>query len=159
MTNMQAPAVEHFGACLGTDTAIAAAQQDVDTTTVKHHQATWADELAAYDAQKRPKYGHPGLYAGPQAKANMGAARARERTFDTVLQRFNNPETEKAMAAEEKRQLARQNNIARDIQMLRESPFNILSNTLRLEGHPEAGLVRHQILRFYVGTAQQKFWL
>ena len=36
-------------------------------------------------------------------KANLGMVRARERAFDTVLQKFNNPETEQIMQEEESR--------------------------------------------------------
>merc|ERR1719174_1015621 len=73
----------------------------------KVHAPTWGDELRTVEFQKRRTV-DPDLLKGPAIRVTHGAVRAQERVGDL--------------------------NRAHDIQILREQPWNVLTNASRLEG-------------------------
>jgi hypothetical protein len=99
----------------------------------KLHGPTWGDEMRTYEFQKRRTV-DPDLLKGPAIRVTHGAVRAQERVFDPVVQRFRDPDVELYNRSREENARVGHLNRAHDIQILREQPWNVLTNASRLEG-------------------------
>jgi hypothetical protein len=97
------------------------------------HGPTWGDELRAVEHQKRRSV-DPDLLKGPAIRVTHGVVRAQERVFDPLVQRFRDPEVELYSRSREENARVGHLNRAHDIQILREQPWNLLTNASRLEG-------------------------
>jgi len=99
----------------------------------KMHQQTWGQELRTLEHQRRRTV-DPELLKGPAIRVTQGLVRAQERVFDPLVQRYRDPEVEHYSRSREENVRTGHLNRAMDIQMLREQPWNILTNASRLEG-------------------------
>jgi hypothetical protein len=99
----------------------------------KLHGPTWGDELRTLEHQKRRTV-DPDLLKGPAIRVTHGVVRSQERVFDPIVQRFRDPDVELYNRSREENARVGHLNRAHDIQILREQPWNVLTNASRLEG-------------------------
>mmetsp|Transcript_46882 Transcript_46882/g.101829 ORF Transcript_46882/g.101829 Transcript_46882/m.101829 type:complete len:440 (-) Transcript_46882:83-1402(-) len=105
-------------------------------------EPTWAEELQAYERQKRYTVSEE-LCRGPPARIDTKDAHLRERKFDPLLQRLRGEEAEQKQLAFEQAERIKHLNRARDIHILREQPFCIVTHESKLEpigGEPKLEL-------------------
>eukprot|EP00913_Durusdinium_trenchii_P021755 g20440.t1 len=93
---------------------------------------TWGDQLRAYEREKRYEV-DAGLVSGQPLRLLPGMFQAQERTYDPVLGRYRDGAVEGTQRHAEERERVAHLNRARDIQILREQPFNILSQESKLD--------------------------
>lgn len=93
---------------------------------------TWGRELGAYEQEKRHTVDER-LLQGPPARLPKGHVQKQDRTFDPLLQKFREPETEANRHHQEVKGSYAHLNRAKDIQVMREQPFNILTHESKVE--------------------------
>mmetsp|Transcript_85424 Transcript_85424/g.219944 ORF Transcript_85424/g.219944 Transcript_85424/m.219944 type:complete len:450 (+) Transcript_85424:74-1423(+) len=93
---------------------------------------TWAHSIKAYETQKRHVVDQ-GLVSGQQVRMVPGQVQQQERQFDPLLQRFRDNGTEADRRLHEERNRVAHLNRAKDIQIMREQPFNVVNHTSHLE--------------------------
>eukprot|EP00435_Cladocopium_sp_Y103_P024189 s49_g5.t3 len=96
------------------------------------HAETWGDQLRAYEREKRYVV-DAGFVSGQPLRLQPGMFQAQERTFDPVLGRYRDGAVESQQRHAEERERVAHLNRAKDIQILREQPFNILSQESKLD--------------------------
>mmetsp|Transcript_9438 Transcript_9438/g.13344 ORF Transcript_9438/g.13344 Transcript_9438/m.13344 type:complete len:196 (-) Transcript_9438:67-654(-) len=100
---------------------------------LKLSRPTWAEEIRQYERSRREVVHEDLLHRENQITLTTGAIAAKERLFDPVLQRFREDNTETRKRAEEAKDRVGHLNRARDIQIIREQPFDIVSHESKLE--------------------------
>ncbi|CAJ1434808.1 unnamed protein product [Effrenium voratum] len=98
----------------------------------KAPQATWGDHVRSYEQEKRHAV-DSGLVSGQALRLKPGMFQAQERTFDPLLGRYRDNSMEAQQRHHEERERVAHLNRAKDIQILREQPFNIVSQESKLE--------------------------
>lgn len=96
------------------------------------HAETWGDQIRAYEREKRYVV-DAGFVSGQPLRLQPGMFQAQERTFDPVLGRYRDGQVESQQRHAEERERVAHLNRAKDIQILREQPFNILSQESKLD--------------------------
>eukprot|EP00746_Dinoflagellata_sp_MGD_P163858 gnl/MRDRNA2_/MRDRNA2_92127_c0_seq1.p1 gnl/MRDRNA2_/MRDRNA2_92127_c0~~gnl/MRDRNA2_/MRDRNA2_92127_c0_seq1.p1 ORF type:complete len:590 (-),score=110.26 gnl/MRDRNA2_/MRDRNA2_92127_c0_seq1:11-1702(-) len=99
---------------------------------LKDTGGTWAQEIQQYEREKRRAVNEE-LLKGPSIRVSHGFVKSQERTFDPLLQRYRQPETELHQRVTEENARVAHLNRAQDIQILRENPYNVVTNESRLE--------------------------
>lgn len=129
---------------MGSDTGMASAEYDPQnqvslnlTSYGSPNQATWGEELRAYERTKRFEV-HPRSFEGTEFTIQRGAVSAAERDFNPITQRFRDRRLEQDLRKQEKEMMVEHSNRAQDIQILREQTHNIIHNGSRLNGIEEA---------------------
>jgi hypothetical protein len=103
---------------------------------LKETGATWGDEIRGYETSKRRAVDED-LLKGPPLRVTHGFVKQQERSFDTILQRYREPRTELHQRCEEENARVAHLNRAQDVQILREQPYNVVTNESRIEPlHP-----------------------
>lgn len=102
--------------------------------TLKAHAATWGDELRAHEYQNRRARPFDAADEGPTLRVTNGMIKHQERVFDPILQRYRDPRVELDQRTREEDARTSHLNRAMDVQILREQPFNVVTNASRLEG-------------------------
>lgn len=100
--------------------------------TLKDTGHTWAQEIQQYERDKRRAVNEE-LLKGPSLRVSHGFVKSQERTFDPLLQRYRQPETELHQRITEENARVAHLNRAQDISILRENPYNVVTNESRLE--------------------------
>lgn len=93
---------------------------------------TWGDEIRTYETQTRRAV-HEDLLKGPNVRVTHGFVKSQERAFDPLLQRYRDRGTEIDQRVHEESARVAHLNRAQDIQILREQPYNVVTNESRLE--------------------------
>lgn len=97
---------------------------------------TWGDELRTYEYKTRRAVDED-LLKGPNVRVTHGFVKQQERAFDPLLQRYRDRPTELGQRIQEESSRVQHLNRAHDIQILREQPYNVVTNESRLEPlHP-----------------------
>jgi len=104
-----------------------------DVGMVKAHPGTWGAEVQGYEFAKR-KAVHPDSMKGPPIRVTYGLVKQQERLFDPIVQCYRRPETEIHSRTREEEARTHHLNRAYDIQLLREQPYNLITNSSKLEG-------------------------
>lgn len=94
---------------------------------------SWGSELRNYEQVKRHTV-HEDLLRGPGVRVTNGQMKKAERVYDPVLQRYRNSSTELQQRTLEETERVAHLNRAKDIQILREQPFDIIRHESKLEG-------------------------
>jgi len=127
-----------FVACLcvpamAEDTLRPHGRSEVGADALKSHGRTWAEEILTYEtAKRRPNLSNED--GGPPVRVTRGAVKEQERVFDPVNQRYREPATEYRQRLREEENRVQHLNRAMDVQLLREQPFNVVTNATKLEG-------------------------
>jgi len=100
---------------------------------LKLSRPTWAEEIRQYERSKREVVHEDLLHRENQITLTAGEVAHKERLFDPVLQRFRDDGTETRKRSQEDKDRVGHLNRARDIQIIREQPFNIISHESHLE--------------------------
>mmetsp|Transcript_136153 Transcript_136153/g.236669 ORF Transcript_136153/g.236669 Transcript_136153/m.236669 type:complete len:520 (-) Transcript_136153:123-1682(-) len=100
--------------------------------SLKGGGATWAHDLQSYVQEKR-RVVDEGLLRGRHGKLETGAMQVQERAFDPLLQRYRDNGTEAQQRFQEETARIAHLNRARDIQILREQPHDIITHHSHLE--------------------------
>ncbi|CAE7902170.1 dinF, partial [Symbiodinium sp. KB8] len=90
------------------------------------------DQIRSYEQEKRHAV-ESGLVSGPPLRLQPGMLQAQERMFDPLLGRYRDNSTEASQRHMEERERVAHLNRAKDIQILREQPFDILNQESKLE--------------------------
>jgi len=98
----------------------------------KAPQQTWGDQIRSYEQEKRHAV-DSGFVSGPPLRLQPGMFQAQERMFDPLLGRYRDNSTEASQRHMEERERVAHLNRAKDIQILREQPFDILNQESKLE--------------------------
>lgn len=106
---------------------------------------SWKDDVQAYERARRHEIA-PGLVAGPPMRMDPVKVKLQERTYDPLLGRFRDESRETRQRGFEDHERMKHMNRAKDIQILREQPFNITNLKTRLA--PATGGEQRQELAF-----------
>lgn len=96
-------------------------------------QVSWGAELRNYERSKRHVVDE-GLLRGPGVRVPLGAMKSAERFFDPLLQRYRDGGTEYQQRLLEETERVAHLNRAKDIQIIREQPFDIIRHESKLDG-------------------------
>lgn len=102
--------------------------------TLKAHAETWGDELRSLEYQNRRARPFDVKDEGPTMRVTNGMIKQQERLFDPVLQRYRDSRVELDQRTREEDARTSHLNRAMDVQILREQPFNVVTNASRLDG-------------------------
>lgn len=97
------------------------------------HGQTWGDDVRTHEYTKRRSI-HPDLMKGPAIRVTQGMVRNQERVFDPLVQRYRDANVESNAREREENTRVLHLNRAQDVQLLREQPWNVVTNASRLEG-------------------------
>ncbi|CAJ1394737.1 unnamed protein product [Effrenium voratum] len=92
--------------------------------------ASWAEEVQTYQHERRVKL-HPDLFKGPTVGYVRGETSKRERSFNPLLGRFLDPQREQEQQSFEDETKRGFLNLARDVQLRREAPFDLVTHERR----------------------------
>mmetsp|Transcript_19472 Transcript_19472/g.45241 ORF Transcript_19472/g.45241 Transcript_19472/m.45241 type:complete len:477 (+) Transcript_19472:91-1521(+) len=98
----------------------------------KAPQQTWGDHVRSYEQEKRHAV-DSGLVSGPPLRLQPGIFQAQERIFDPLLGRYRDNSTEATQRQLEERERVAHLNRAKDIQILREQPYDIVNQASKLD--------------------------
>lgn len=117
----------------GTDIADTAREVTQQCASTSRRRATscWAEELRDHERTRR-RHVDPEYLKGPTVPINSGFVKHQERAFDTVLGRYRDNRREAAQRTFEDSERVKHLNRARDIQVLRERPFHLITGESRL---------------------------
>ncbi|CAE7536713.1 truC [Symbiodinium natans] len=92
----------------------------------------WAADLQNYERQRRVEL-NPGLFKGPTVGYVRGEISKRERSYNPLLGRFLDDSREQEQAQFEEKIKKNFLNFARDVQLRREAPFDLVTHERKFE--------------------------
>ncbi|CAJ1363477.1 unnamed protein product [Effrenium voratum] len=117
--------------------------------------ASWAEEVQTYQHERRVKL-HPDLFKGPTVGYVRGETSKRERSFNPLLGRFLDPQREQEQQSFEDETKRGFLNLARDVQLRREAPFDLVTHERKFQAlvpqHQDPGFEKEP-KRPFPGTA------
>eukprot|EP00439_Symbiodinium_sp_Y106_P057532 s1409_g8.t1 len=92
----------------------------------------WAADLQSYERERRVEL-NPGLFKGPTVGYVRGGISKRERSYNPLLGRFLDEGREQEQAQFEEKVKKNFLNFARDVQLRREAPFDLVTHERKFE--------------------------
>eukprot|EP00440_Ansanella_granifera_P058449 gb/GFBE01063350.1/.p1 GENE.gb/GFBE01063350.1/~~gb/GFBE01063350.1/.p1 ORF type:complete len:484 (+),score=78.85 gb/GFBE01063350.1/:1-1452(+) len=100
--------------------------------TNANRQSGWAAELKAYEREKRVNL-DPGLFKGPTVGFSKGEIAKKERSYNPLIGRFLDDKREQEQRAFESEVRTEFMNRARDVQLRKEAPFDLVTHEKKFE--------------------------